>query len=563
MNTTEATVRILSVTGLPPARSVYPLSPAPKDLRGKTICSMRHLFRADETFPMLEKLFAEHFGAITWISNHDMPDERIGSAREEQQLAAVLREKGCDLLLAGNACCGTCAPAVSRAVCAAEKAGIPSVGIVVKDFVLSARATARAAGVPDARIAIYPGSIAIHPQEVLETNMREVIFPQILDLLAERSAATDGGEGAVQSVVFEGAAEQAHDFLALAGLTDGLPVVLPTAERVEAFLRHTSRGADEVVATLHPSLRKATVRAIAVNGLMAGCKPEYMPVLLGMVDVLADRNFHQEDIGSSAGWTPLIVLNGPVVGELGFNASTGVMRHGTTANSSVSRALRLILRNIAGFIPGVGDMGSFGRPDLPVLAENESSSPWEPLSVARGFAPGESVVTMSSMGFMSFHVTVVAQDAASILLNIAKKVRLMLLSGDGSAITKGLAMSHTLVMTPVIAKTLAAAGYSRRDVQDYIFENSKVSARDFDDWLDLQGIPSAVECVARGMLQPHFAESDDPERLVPVYHFPNELQIVVSGTENRNRFFLVMNIARQGLATSKKIDLPVRLAQAA
>lgn len=531
------------------------LAPAVTDLSGKTIVAMRHLFRADESFPMLEKLFKENFSGVRWISNHDMPDERISNAQDEEELGRVLREKGADVLLAGNACCGTCAPAVSRAVVAAEKAGVPAVAIIVKDFVPSAKATARAAGIPDMRLAVYPGAIAIHPSDLLEKNFREVIFPQILDLLGQGSTASTAEEPEAATSTFIGTYDEVNEYFYAQQWTDGLPIMPPTEERVQAFLDYSGRNSDEVVATLHPSLRKVTVRSIAINGVMAGCLPEYMPVLLGMVDVLADENFHQEDIGSSAGWTPLVVLNGEVTKKLGFNQSTGVLRHGNKANSSVSRALRLILRNIAGFMPGIGDMGTYGRPDIPVLAENESFSPWEPLSVARGFKPGESVVTMSSMGFMSFHLTVVAQGAENILRNISKKVRLMLLSGDGSAITKGLEMSHTLVISPVIAKTLAEAGYMRKDVQKYIFENSKVPAHQFDEWLDLQGIPNAVECVRRGMLQPHFAESDDPNRLIPVYHFPDELQIVVSGTENRNRFFLAMNIARQGLATSKKINI--------
>lgn len=557
MSENAQTYKVLAPVGVSPRKRVHSLAPAVRDFNGKTICAMRHLFRADESFPMLEKLFKERFENITWISNHDMPDERVATAADEQALADVLRAKGCDILLAGNASCGTCAPAVGRAVAAAEKAGIPAVAIIVDDFVRSTQATARAAGVPDMRIAVYPGAIAIHPVEQLDRNVREIMFPQILDLLgADTGGAAEGESDARPApIAFEGTFEEVNAHFYERGWSDGLPIVPPTQAKVDEFLRFAGRGADEVVATLHPSLSDVTVRAVAVNGVMAGCRPEHMPVLLAMVDVIADPKFHHEDIGSSAGWVPLTILNGPVIEKLGFNCLTGVMRAGNNANSSVPRAFRLMLRNVAGFVPGVGDMGTYGRPDIPVLAENEALSPWEPLSVARGFVSGESVVTMASMGFMSFHVTVVAQGAENILRNIAKKVRLMLLSGDGSAITKGLEMSHILTLSPVIAQTLAAAGYSREDVRNYIYENSKVAAREFDDWLGLQGIPDAVECVKRGMLQPHFAESEDPDRLVPVYHFPHELQIVVSGTENRNRFFLVMNIARQGLATSKKIDM--------
>lgn len=543
-----------------PSGRTVDLAAGVTDFRGKTIVAMRHLFRADETFPILERLFRERFGDVTWISNHDVPDERVASRADEEALGAFLHERGADLLIAGNANCGTCAPAVSRAVVAAEKAGIPAVGIVVDDFVRSAKATAKGAGLADARIAVYPGSVAIDPDDELERKFRDVMFPQIVELM-ERRSTVHAPEGAPheRTVTVSGDDAAVSEAFLDRGWTDGLPIVPPTPERVARFLEHTARGPRDVVARLLPSRRAVTVESIAVNGVMAGCRPEYMPVLVAMVEVLADPRFHQEDAGSSAGWTPLIVLNGPVADELGFNHSTGVLRHGSRPNSTVSRALRMILRNVAGFLPGVGDMATYGRPDVPVLVEDESRSPWEPLSVARGFAPGESVVTLTSLGAMGFHLTAVAQDADDLLRNITTKVRLALLAGDGSAITKGLELSHFLVLSPVLAQTLADAGYDRVAVQEYVYEHAKVPARKFDEWLGLQGIPSATECVARGLLQPHFAESADPERLVPVYHFAHELQIVVSGTPNRNRFFVGMNIARQGLATSKRVEpTPVR-----
>jgi hypothetical protein len=429
----------------------------------------------------------------------------------------------------------------------------------VSDFVISAKATGKAAGMPDIRVAVYPGAIAVHPTEDVEKNIRESVFPQIIKLLTEPIAkiATPASKAVSKehAIVFEGSFEEVNDFFYSKQWTDGLPIVPPTAEKVAEFLKYTDRAADEALGVLHPSLNKATVNSVAINGVMAGCLPEYMPVLVAIIEAIAEPRFHLEDAGSSAGWAPLIVLNGPVINRLGFNASTGVLRVGNQANTSVGRFLRLYMRNIAGFIPGVGDMGTFGRPNLPVLAENESNSPWEPLSVTRGFEPGDSVVTLTSVGFMSFHVTVVAQTPEAILQNIATKVKQMLLAGDGSVITKGPEMSPQLVMSPVIANTLAAAGYSKQDVQEYIYEHSKVPATEFDLWLGLQGIVNANECVSKGLLPAHFGESDDPQRMLPLYHTPAELQIIVAGTAERNRFFLSQNIARQGLATSKKVNM--------
>jgi hypothetical protein len=435
------------------------------------------------------------------------------------------------------------------------------VTIAVKDFAVSAKATGRAAGIPDIRVAVYPGAIAVHPLEEVRKNIREVVFPQVIKLLTEPIAksevsATDTAANQHEPV-FEGSFEEVNDYFHAKQWTDGLPIVPPTAEKVAQFLKYTDRSPEDVLGALHPSLRPATVRSIAIHGVMAGCLPKHMPVLVSIIEVIADYRFHLEDAGSSAGWAPLIILNGPVVKLLGFNSGTGVLRVGNRANTSVGRFLRLYMRNVAGFVPGVGDMATFGRPDFPVLAENEDANPWEPLSVTCGFQPGESVVTVSSVGSMSFQITVVAQTPASIIENIAVKVKQHFLAGDGSVITKGPELSPLLVLSPVIAKTLAEGGYSKRAIQRYIYEHSRVPAREFDHWLALQGLPNACECIGKGLLPAHFCESDDPQRMLPLFHAPEELQIIVAGTAERNRFFVTQNPGHQGLATSRKINLAV------
>jgi hypothetical protein len=409
------------------------------------------------------------------------------------------------------------------------------------------------------RIAVYPGAIAVHPIEDVLRNIREIVFPQIIKLLTEPvGEATEPASNAAskeRAVAFEGSFEEVNEFFYSRQWSDGLPIVPPTEETVAQFLNYTDRSPDSVLGVLHPALRRATVHSVAVNGVMAGCRPEYMPVLVAIVEAIADPRFHLEDAGSSAGWAPMIILNGPVIERLGFNAGTGVLRVGNQANTSIGRFLRLYLRNVAGFIPGVSDMSTFGRPNMPVLAENESASPWEPLSVTRGFEPGESVVTVTSVGFMSYQLTVVAQTAEGILQNLAAKTRQNLLAGDGSVINKGPEEAPQLVLSPVVARTLAGAGYSKRDVQQYIYEHSKVPAREFDAWLAFQGHVDACGCVKKGLLAPQFCESEDPQRMLPLYHAPQELQIIVAGTPERNRFFVTQQVGRQGLATSKKIHM--------
>jgi len=135
--------------------------------------------------------------------------------------------------------------------------------------------------------------------------------------------------------------------------------------------------------------------------VMAGCRPEYMPILIAVAEAIAHPHFGLEHAGSTSGWEPLIILNGPLIKELGFNNERGVLRVGNQANTSVGRFLRLFMRNVAGYLPGTSDMATFGRPYWPVLAENHDRSPWDPLSVDRGFSKETNLVTVVAVMHMS------------------------------------------------------------------------------------------------------------------------------------------------------------------
>ena len=154
-------------------------------------------------------------------------------------------------------------------------------------------------------------------------------------------------------------------------LSDGLPIVPPTREEIEAFLRFTDRDPDEMLGVLLPDSRAATVWSVAVNGVMAGCRPEYMPVLVALVEAMCDPEYGVEHSGNTPGGDTLIILNGPIIKELGFNYTQGAMRDGFMPNTSIGRFWRLYLRNVAGFLPHKTDKATFGNTWRVVLAENE------------------------------------------------------------------------------------------------------------------------------------------------------------------------------------------------
>ena len=145
----------------------------------------------------------------------------------------------------------------------------------------------------------------------------------------------------------------------------------PTQERIARFLAFTDRAPTEVLGTVLPDNRAATIWNIAVNGVMAGCRPEYMPILVALVEAMVDPQYGVEHSGNTPGAETLIVLNGPLARELGFNCEQGALRDGFQANTSIGRFWRLYLRNVAGFLPHLNDKGTFGGTWRVVLAENE------------------------------------------------------------------------------------------------------------------------------------------------------------------------------------------------
>ncbi len=194
-----------------------------------------------------------------------------------------------------------------------------------------------------------------------------------------------------------GAAEDEHEALFERGWTDGLPVVAPTPERVLRMLAGTSRNPGEVVAEIPPNLSPCTVEKIAVNAVMAGCRPEYLPVVLAAVEAACRDEFGLHGLlATTMSHGPVVIVNGPVVRRLGMNSGTNVLGQGHRANATIGRALQLVVRNVGGGRPGEVDRATFGNPGKHTFcfAEDEAGSPWESLAVERGFSPEASTVTL-------------------------------------------------------------------------------------------------------------------------------------------------------------------------
>jgi hypothetical protein len=255
------------------------------------------------------------------------------------------------------------------------------------------------------------------------------------------------------------------------GWGDGLPIVPPTADRVERTLAYCNRPLTEAVARVAPRYGEATPLRLAANAVMAGCRPEYFPLLLLAIEAMCEEPFNLYGIQATTHpVAPLVIVNGPIARELGLNAGHNAFGPGTHGNATLGRAIRLALLNIGGAIPGVGDMSTFGAPSKYsyFVAENEGASPWEPLHVERGFPSDATTVTVIGAECPHNVNDHESTSAEGILTTIAGT---MATTGNNDIFYDA---QPLVVLGPEHAKTVADDGFSKADAKRFLVEHATV-----------------------------------------------------------------------------------------
>jgi hypothetical protein len=406
-----------------------------------------------------------------------------------------------------------------------------------------ARLTGKSGGVDELRIAEYPGPLGIHDAGTIASNVASVLVDQIVAGLTTGTASERNSAIArdAQRIVFTGTFDAVNEHFRAQDWTDGLPIVPPTPERVEQFLRCAAVAPDEEIAVLPSANLRATARNIAANAIMAGCAPTHMPILIAAARALGDERCSLNNLGSSSGIFPFVLVNGPIARQLGIHAGGQLVSR--YPNTAIGRAIGLIVRNIAGFRPGASYMGTFGYPLAFALAEHEDS-PWLPFHAESGFSAETNAVTIgvtnnwgSSPAPYDMPEQSGAQTALDLLCKeIPKKTRLFHFPARGPDAEH---VMITLMLSPPVAKSLAAAGYSKQDVRRYVFENARMRLADFEWVLKFTNIfpTTARERVESGVFSAEFL--GPPDALVKVLSSPDVLHVVVCGDPNRNRIMVL------------------------
>ncbi len=404
------------VSPVPSGTSVTPITQPPRlsSLQGKKIALVGGSFSASVTHAVIRDLLEQNFNCITYYMTDEIgksgtfnPNNISDKSIEFQQ---KLAQYGIDAVISGNCGCGICTVKETGNGLAAEYAGVPAVVVGAEAFVPQIESTGYNRGVPVVRTAAYPGAFASDTTEEQQRKAREILYPQIVTALTTQITqseidriAGDVAGANYDDIVFTGSHERCQQFYETNDMSDGLSIVPPTREKVEYYLQYTTYAADDIVNSRNgevqdvpPANKTIYAYHVAANAIMAGCPPEYMPLCVAIVRCFANGNFYKS-LASTHGWTPHVLVSGPIARQLGFSYDNGMINK--EANKLLGRFVSLAMLNLAGYKIKENRMGTFGYLLPFSFAEDEQAClqiGWNPYHVEKGYDINTSVITCGS-----------------------------------------------------------------------------------------------------------------------------------------------------------------------
>ena len=420
-----------------------------------------------------------------------------------------------------------------------EKMGIPAAPIVTRVFKDLVTTVAYKAGMPQERFTFVPHPVAgKNPAQLREYVLGKdpvtgkPVMDEVMEALTRPLTAEEKKTGSIERPVARLVPPDTEENLRRTfldnGWTDGLPIVLPTQERVSAMLKGTSHKPDEVVGKMRPTETQEdweyTVEKVAVNAVMAGADPKYFPVILATA-ASRETALHS----STSSFAAMVVVNGPIRNEINMNSGIGAMGPFNHANATIGRAYTLLSRNLGGgAIPGVTYLASQGNPMSYVsvcFPENEERSPWPPFHVQKGFKADESVVSIFRGRGMSHLLDVREKTWREQFLNLV------------TGITPATGVNLTLILEPLAARTLKDREKfdTKEKLSQWFFENSKIP---YQVYWDYQLVINYIEPLARKGVEPYATYLKMPkDSMVPRFANPKGISVVVVGGETNAYWF--------------------------
>jgi len=386
-----------------------PAAARPNTLDGRTVALYWNgKQRGLDALARTKELLSGKFDDVRFI---ELIGELGGTNRYLSEGQVTMLAERADAVVASTADCGSCCSWLMRDLCELERHGVPAVGYTAAIFEEDARFSIETFGVPDACPIIVPECFSNKTTAQIQEMVDDAMPTVIGGLTTPRSAI--GELPPFDSMVFDGALELHFDAADLIDAfdamqarfvenrwSDGLPLIPPTRAKVQAMIAASGREDDEVVGLFAPGFGVGTVEKIAANAVMAGCRPEAMPVVMAMVECILDPSIGLRTFAMSTGpQAPIVLVSGPIADEIGMNHGVCALGPGSVSqvNVAIGRALRLIMMNVGLSYPGVSDMDTIGTPMKfsACVAENEARTPWEPWRVQQGFGLDQSTVTVN------------------------------------------------------------------------------------------------------------------------------------------------------------------------
>jgi hypothetical protein len=296
--------------------------------------------------------------------------------------------------------------------------------------------------------------------------------------------------------------------------SDGLPVVTPTAERLDWMLTGTTRDPSEVIGAVPPAMNVATVRDVALHAVMAGCLPQFLPVVLGGLSLILQESFNMNGVqGTMHGVAPLMMVNGPYAAKIGLHGGNGCLGPGFRANATIGRAIRLMLLNLGGGIPGLASATVLSSPQryTACWTENIERSPWETLAVSRGYAPEDDVITCAMVEGPRLCYDDVSQAPERLLTGIADSMAAM------NSWNMHVRSDMVVVLGPEQATICANAGWSRAQVHAWLVENAGMRVAEMKrggNWRDERARRIGVDPADDGAFVPVIKDARDLHLMV-------------------------------------------------
>jgi hypothetical protein len=420
-----------------------------------------------------------------------------------------------------------------------EDRGKPTVTLVNNGFASDAESASRGKGFPALRYVPTgvpcESSVIADIEASVDGALENIIAALTKPLTPEEKAPGSKEPGNPARIIFKGSLREVNRFFYRRGWTDGLPVIPPTEAAIAEMLAGTDLPPDHLLGRLESRLGKATIEKVAIAGVMAGCLPTYLPVLIaGTINLIESEPgfMGYTTFGFSTGsWSPFWIINGPIRHQINVNGGSGAFSPGNIANATIGRAMGLIVKNIGGVRKGVEDMGVMGNPMkyTMVIGENEEDSPWEPLHVEMGYQKEDSTVTLSFPQTYLQHWPY-GSDATGILDAVVDNL------------PRG--MRYTIVFTPPHARNLAREGYSKQKVKEYLAANKVVTAA------RMRRMQSGRPAQVQGDIPP------GDEAPVPQIGDPRFIRVIVGGGPGAFIAHLAGGGATPGKKEIQKIDLP-------